>query len=263
MAAEKNQSLERGLTILNLLDSAGEPLGVRQIARDIDVSPAIVQRLLGTLLEHGYVRQDSETQRYRIGYAAYSLGASMNAQDECVAVAETVLKRLASDMHLNGYLGVLDGSRLIYALSVQSEGPIAIRSKPGQACHFHSTAMGKAYLAALPQAEARRLIDASPRPKLTVHTIEDTDELMKELDRTRAAGFATALQENLYGVNSVGSAIRRADGRVEASLSFAFAPESIPGKSVEDIGKIAMEAAAEVSAHLGYRGAAYPSINGK
>lgn len=259
--AEKNQSLERGLTILNLLDAAGEPLGVRRIAREIDVSPAIAQRLLGTLLAHGYVRQDNATQRYKIGYAAYSLGVSMNAQDECVAVAETVLKRLAADMHLNGYLGVLDGSRLVYALSVQSEGPIAIRSKPGEACHFHTTAMGKAYLAALPAAEARHLIEASPRPKLTVHTIDDPDELMRELDRVRATGFAIALQENLYGVNSVASAVRRADGQVVASLSFAFAPDSIPGMSVEDIGKIAMDAAAEVSANLGYRGAPYPANN--
>lgn len=256
--AEKNQSLERGLSILKLLDAAAEPLGVRQISREIDVSPAIAQRLLGTLLEHGFVRQDSGTQRYRIGYAAFSLGASMNAQDECVAVAEVVLKRLAADMHLNGYLGVLDGERLIYALSVQSEGPIAIRSKPGEPCHFHSTAMGKAYLAALPKAEARRLIDRSPRPKLTVNTIEDPDALMRDLDEVRAAGFATALQENLYGVNSVGSVVRRADGQAVASLSFAFPPDSVPGKSVEDLGSIAVEAVAEVSAHLGYRGSPYP-----
>ena len=48
-----NQSLERGLAILDLLNRAAEPIGIREIARELELSPAIVQRLANTLAQSG------------------------------------------------------------------------------------------------------------------------------------------------------------------------------------------------------------------
>ena len=48
-----NQSLERGLAILDLLDRAAEPMGIREIAREMKLSPTIVQRLANTLSHSG------------------------------------------------------------------------------------------------------------------------------------------------------------------------------------------------------------------
>jgi DNA-binding MarR family transcriptional regulator len=44
-----NQSVARALAILNLLASRSQPLGVREIARQLSLAPSIAQRLIKTL----------------------------------------------------------------------------------------------------------------------------------------------------------------------------------------------------------------------
>ena len=62
-----NQSLDRGLAILDLLDRAAEPMGIREIARELKLSPTIVQRLANTLAQSGFIEQVLETRRYKLG----------------------------------------------------------------------------------------------------------------------------------------------------------------------------------------------------
>ena len=57
----KNQSLERGLAILDLLDRATAPLGIREIARAMDLSPTIVQRLTNSLVAYAIYTVSPDT----------------------------------------------------------------------------------------------------------------------------------------------------------------------------------------------------------
>jgi DNA-binding IclR family transcriptional regulator len=70
-----SQSLSRGLDILLLIDASPAPMGVREIGRQLNLSSAIVQRLLNTLLGYGFVEQDPATRRYRVGHRSMVLGA--------------------------------------------------------------------------------------------------------------------------------------------------------------------------------------------
>jgi DNA-binding IclR family transcriptional regulator len=74
-----SQSLKRGLKIFELLDGSTTSLGVREIARRLDLSTTIAQRLVNTLATHSYLEQISETRRYRIGPRAVGLGSSVIA----------------------------------------------------------------------------------------------------------------------------------------------------------------------------------------
>src|SRR5262245_39957505 len=102
-----SQSLERGLAILDLLDRAAAPIGVRELARAMNLSPTIVQRFLGSLSRAGYVEQEGDSRKYRLGYRAMLLGGAMMAQDRLIAVATRELQQLADRHFLNGYLGVI------------------------------------------------------------------------------------------------------------------------------------------------------------
>ncbi len=76
-----NLSLEKGLLILNLLKDAREPLGVREIARRLELTPSVAQRLLNTLAAQGHVEQENN-RRYQIGYAVLGLAQHVfNAAD--------------------------------------------------------------------------------------------------------------------------------------------------------------------------------------
>lgn len=247
--ATGSQSLERGLTVLELLDTSEAPLGVRELARRLELGPAIVQRLLNTLGARGYVEQAAETRRYRIGPRALGLGAALLRTDALMAGAREALERLAHEHGLNGFLGAIRGGRLTYLLAVQSPGPIAIRNAPGSEARFHSTAMGKALLAALPAAEADALLGEAPLPRLTPRTITDRAKLRADLAATAARGWGFVDGENLAGVISAGVVIRDAAGAPVAAISVAA-----PGGGAEAVAAIAaplLPEARRLSARLG------------
>lgn len=247
-----SQSLERGIAIIELLDASRRPLGVREIARSLNLSPTIVQRLINTLHAHTYVRRDDETKRYSIGYRVLSLGASLARTDNLIVMAQAELRQIASLHKLNGYLGILRGNRALYLLSIQSEGPVAIRNEPGEVTFLHTTALGKVMLSGLTDEQAATLLGPKPLPKVTEATKTDPADIVADLAEIRRLGYATIFDENIMGVVSVGAPIRDASGQVRAALSVAFARQFEPDLKLDVVVDLVVTAAHRLSAKLGY-----------
>ena len=191
----ENQSVTRALGVLNLLAATSEPLGVREIARRLRLPPSNIQRLVKTLAKAGFLEQTDATSRYMIGYCAFQVGNAFVAQNSLFSAVMPELYTLA-DHHVTGFLGVLRDRRVVYLATVQSEGPIAITHRPGSQAHLHSTAMGKALLAEMPESEVRRLLGDGPLPRLTSRTKVTLTSLISELQGIRRVGYATSDEEN-------------------------------------------------------------------
>jgi DNA-binding IclR family transcriptional regulator len=247
----QNQSLDRGLDVLELLDVASHDVGIREIARHLELSPAIVQRLVNTLSERGYVRRDPETRRYRLGFRAMALGAGQAKHGDLASLAQTELRRLAEQHGVNCFLGVLKEGRAIYLLAVQGDGPIAIRVSAGEEMPLHSTAIGKVLLASL-DADSARAFLGHKLARVTERTITDPDKLLRSFNRVRSQGFATVREENLPGVLSVGVPVHDASGAVVAAISIAYARSLDVALSLEAMTPHVVEAADNISRALGW-----------
>jgi DNA-binding IclR family transcriptional regulator len=249
-----NQSLQRGLTILDHLDRATSPMGIRELARLMDLSPTIIQRLTNTLVAAGYVEQVAETRRYKLGYRAMQLGGAMITEDRLISLAAKELQRLADSHLLNGYLGALRNDRVVYLHSVQSSGPVVVRVAAGSQVNAHSTALGKILLAELPPATVKAIVGKPPYEQFTPRTITQWSTLVSELDVIRSRGFAISREENITGIVSFGALVRNAEGTAVAALSVA-------GLAIEEAKwpatvQLILDAAYRCSVSLGYRGAA-------
>lgn len=253
-----SQSLDRGLDILELLDRSPRPLGIREISRQLDLSPTIVQRLINTLSQRRYLRQDPETRRYGIGYQILGVGASLQNKDLLLVESRKEMARLTREMRVDAYLGVLQDDYAIYLLCVQSEGPVSLRSEPGQRLKLHSTAIGKVLLAALDDEAAKALLGAAPLPAITPATTTDSSRLVTSLAKVRAEGFALSLDENIVGITSVGAPIHNSGGEICAAISVAFSPHFSPELQVRDVIARVRQAADTISGNLGYTG---PSLS--
>lgn len=250
-----SQSLERGLNLLKTLCESSDAVGIREVARRAGLSAAIVQRLMNTLAEWDYVEQAHDTRRYRLGHAALALAHQVIRQDPMLEASQEELRLLARDHHLNGFLGVRRGDRGVYRLAVQSDGPLVIRANPGDRLALHSTALGKVLLAALDDADVLALLGAAPLEARTPRTIVDPERLVGQLRKVRILGYATAIEENLPGIVSVGAGVRDAAGAIVGALSVAFPRSLEPALSMEQIAHLIVAAAERVSVRLGYRGA--------
>ncbi len=196
--AGENQSVTRALAILGLLAESAEPLGVRELARRLRVAPSNVQRLITTLARSGFLEQAEVTKRYTIGYRAFQVGNAFVGQSSLHSAVMPELYDLANQ-HITGFLGVRRGRNIVYLATVQSEGPVALTHRPGSQTYLHSTAMGKALLAEMPDDEVRALLGERPLPRLTAHTRISLQQLLGDLAEVRRVGYATSEEENSAG----------------------------------------------------------------
>ena len=250
--AAGSQSLERGLDVLEVVESEGAEIGVREIARRLELSPTIVQRMVTSLAKRGYVDRDSETARYRLGYRALALGAHSGSGSDYIVSARRELERLARGHSLNGFVSVLHGGRAVYLLAVQAAGPVAIKVAPGSEMPLHSTAAGKVLLASLSDAEARKLLGHGKLAAITPHTATDPAAVIAGLAKVRKQGFATVAEENIRGVLSVGAPIRDRDGKLLAALSVAFPKYLDASQTLQSVTPLVVTAAQRISRAVGH-----------
>jgi DNA-binding IclR family transcriptional regulator len=249
-----NQSLSRGLLLLDAVNDSSQPLGVRELARMLDISPSIVQRLANSLMEAGYLQQVPETRKYRLGVRALALGSAMVRSDALYISASEELRFLAEHHQLNGYLGVVQQGAIVYLHTVQSHGAISIRAEAGQRVSPHATALGKALLSELASDRAAAVLGPPPYAARTKRTITSPRSLQKELDEVRTRGYSIADEENDEGVVSIGTPIRNKDGVVVAAISVAFLKAQRGPKEWPGIADLLMRAGLRCSGALGYSG---------
>jgi DNA-binding IclR family transcriptional regulator len=249
-ASGENQSVSRAIGILNLLANNAEPLGVREIARRLELAPSIVQRLIKTLTKAGFLEQTGATLRYRIGYRAFQVGSAFVGQNNLYSAVIPELYALAS-RHITGFLGVLRDRSVVYLATLQSEGPIAITHRPGSQTHLHSTAMGKALLAEMSDGAIRALLGERSLPRLTPRTRVSLPQLLKDIEIVRCRGYATSEEENRLGFFSAGAVVRDASGSAVAVISGAVPTAMLKANERAAISQQVLQAAQNASRKLG------------
>jgi DNA-binding IclR family transcriptional regulator len=158
-----------------------------------------------------------------------------------------------ADQHINGFLGVLRDRAVVYLATVQSNGPIALTHRPGSQTYLHSTALGKAILAEMPDAQVRQLLEQASLPRLTEQTKISIPQLLAELRQVRAQGYAANDEENRYGVYSAGAIVRDSDNRPIGALSGGVPSSGLTKKERSRVIKLVVEAARNASRRLGAR----------
>lgn len=249
----KSQSLERGLNVVELISASHHAMGTREIARALNLSPAIIQRLLNTLSERNYIQQDPATRRYRIGYRMLSISASLQASDVLLAEGKKALEDIVRQIRVDAYLGALKQDSIIYLLSINGNGPVTVKTEIGQRIPIHSTALGKVLLAAMPDHEVLDLLGQGPLPAMTPKTITDPQKLILALEDVRRNGYASVEDENILGISSVGAPVRDAAGRTCAAISVSYSRHFTPELDETSVASLVLAAARAISQGVGDR----------
>jgi len=103
---ETAQTLDRGLRLLHLVADTPGGVTVTQAAQHLGVGRAVVYRLVGTLVQHGFVRRD-RGGRLRLGAGVLQL--ARRAQPLVADAALPALRRLAEDVGATAHLTIAEG----------------------------------------------------------------------------------------------------------------------------------------------------------
>ena len=230
MTETVNRTLQRGLTILELLSEHPDGLELHEIARALDLPKSSAHNLIKTLLSMRYVRLVGA--RYQLTLKTFEVGAAVVQTTDVTQVLRQYMQQAFAECNETMHCGVLSGRDVLYIDKIESTQSIRMASHVGIRMPLYATAMGKAFLAAMSDSEVRALYPEERLTPLTDHTIPDVEALIAQLDAIRARGWSMELQENADNVSCVGVAILGRDGRAAYALSisapsFRMTPETM------------------------------------
>jgi DNA-binding IclR family transcriptional regulator len=247
------RTVVHALELLRAFDVEEEWLGVRELGRMLDLNSASVHNLLSTLAVGGFVEQNADTRKYRLGLGIIKLAGVKLAQLDIVGVASPLMKQLTEVTGETTALSVLYGDELLYLAKVESAKPVRVASRIGGSAPIHCSANGKALLAYRPSAEIDRLL-AKPLHRFTAATVIDPAKVKAELKQVRGQGYAVDFGGYIEDVHAVAAPVRDQQDGVIASLGVVAPASRLQRSKVAAYATRATETADMISLRLGWSG---------
>jgi IclR family KDG regulon transcriptional repressor len=218
------QTIERASSILDILGKSPLGLSVGELSKKTGFPKGTTHRLLTSLAYFDYVRQDSMTRKYHLGFKLVELGNRLLHQLDLRTEAHPYLIELAERTKETVHMVILDRNEALYVDKVDAsdhDGGLRMVSMLGARIPTHCSALGKAMLAFLPEERLVSIVKDKGLPRKTENTITDIEELKKHLQLIREQGYAFDDEENEKGVRCVGAPIRDQNGKVNAAISIS------------------------------------------
>ena len=223
------RAVQRVCDLLDLLQREPDGTSLVRAAEVVKLPKSSAFRYLATLEERRYVERDPVSGEYRLGLALLPMQARQ--LDLLARRARPYLEQLQSEFGETANLGMLDGSRIVYLDIVESSHSMRLAARPGHRDLLHSTALGKAVAARLPEETVRAILKAEGMPRLTEHTITTQKAFLSALEEGRESGYAVDEEENEVGARCVAVALPSGDLPLAVSVSGPAArlqPDLVP-----------------------------------
>jgi len=146
-------ALARGLEILRCFGPKDEYLGNAELASRTNIPRPTVSRMTATLTQLGYLNYSDNLEKYRLGSGVLELGYRYLASESVRAVARPYMQELADATDCMVAIGTVEGTTVTYIQVCHGDGPLVLRLSVGSQVPLATSALGRAYLAALPVAQ--------------------------------------------------------------------------------------------------------------
>lgn len=248
---ENLKSLMKVMRVLECFSVNDRALSLSEICERTGFPRSTTHRLMASLKEVGFLDQDRERDKYRLGLKLFELGnivlMNLDLHREARPIVES-LKRMTGQMV---HLAIFDGQSAVVIHRADPAPDHAPTSTSIENAPVHCTSVGKAILAWQPDAVIQRVINTGLRA-YTDATITTGPALLEELERTRQRHYAIDDGEHQPGLRCVGAPIRGQNGQVIAGISVSGPSWQINISDVEELSKVVIHHANLIAQRLGY-----------
>lgn len=207
----------KGLRVIEAFDAGRPRLSITEVAALTGLERATARRCLLTLVRDGYAGFDGKF--YWLTPKVLRLGFAYLSSTPLPRLVQPYLERLAEETEESCSASTLDGAEIVYIARASQRRVMSIGLSVGSRLPAYCSSMGRVLLAAKPERERERLLEAAPRPQLTARTITGLSELRVEIARVASTGHAVVDQELEIGLRSIAVPVRDASGRVVAAIN--------------------------------------------
>jgi DNA-binding IclR family transcriptional regulator len=228
-------ALARGLSVLQAFGPGDDLLTNAEIAARARLPKATITRVTYTLCKLGYLARAAGGAGYRLDPHILTLGYPVLARLGMRQLARPLMQALAEQEGLTVSMGMRDGSHMIFVERVRSSAPVVLQQDIGTRVPIATTALGRGYLAGVPEAERKALMDEvrATSPAAKWPAIRKGVEREMERHRRKGCCFGGDWDAALTGV----AAPLVLTGRTVLSVSCAGARAQLPDTRLAAIGE--------------------------
>jgi DNA-binding IclR family transcriptional regulator len=210
------QSVQKAIKLLQNLDSHGEWLGVRELARRIGLTPPSTHNMLQTLREMSFVEYNAATRQYRLGMAAIRLGEGADPLNQIRWFARPYVEALASEFGGSVLVDTWmhDQALAVDWLQAKHPHPRTVIHNRGVLEHPIVLATGRVLLAYQPRDVQQRYAAREELSRLGPNSPLTAVEMFDLLDRIAVAGFAITKNVTNSGITAVGAPVFDANNQL-------------------------------------------------
>lgn len=214
-----------------MLANSSSGVALSAVAEGAGMPKSSTFRYLSALEARHYIERDPSSGIYRLGLAFRP--QSTHAIERLTELARPALEKLRDQLEETTNLGVLDGAFIVHNAVAESAHMMRLAARVGERGYIHSTALGKAICATLPEERVRSVLAASGMPQFTAATITDVDDYIRELDRVRTQGYGLDAAENQDSGRCVAVAIEEIG--LPAGISLSAPADRFPPERTDEI----------------------------
>jgi DNA-binding IclR family transcriptional regulator len=220
-----NQSVEKALAILEVFGGERRAMNLAEIATAVGMTKSSAQRCTHTLERLGYLRRDLRVKRWVLTPRSLSIAHAYLSGYPLIEQATTHLIDLNQASGESVSLTEPDETDMVFIARFPSHKRFFIHTPIGRRLPMYCTASGRAYLSALPAAEAQKVVRRSVIRQFTPMTLTDPEQIMERVALAREAGYAWSDQECYRGDLTIAAVVMGDDGRPVGSINIS-APTS-------------------------------------
>jgi DNA-binding IclR family transcriptional regulator len=184
------QSLGRAFAILEQVARHREGIGLAELSKLVGLHNSTTFHLAKTMVSLGYIRQERDSKRYRIGRPLFALAASALDEIEMVNVATPIMEELSRDTGESSHFAVRMGDAVVVIARTSGPGAFQLTDRVGVVRPAHCTALGKIILAALRPDQLKRFLERVELTPSTKKSISDPNVLLREIAEVRRSAIA-------------------------------------------------------------------------
>ncbi len=236
------QSLGRAFAILEEVARHREGIGLAELSKLVGLHNSTTFHLAKTMVSLGYMRQERDSKRYRVGRPLFALAAS--------ALDEIEMVNLAGE---SGHFAVRMGDSVVVIARTSGAGAFQLTDRVGVVRPAHCTALGKIILASLRPDQLKRFLERVELKPSTKKSITDPSALLREISEIRRDAIAFDDGEFNAEVRCVAVPVYNFTGEVIGALGISGPIWRMTNQVMQSRAKLVQAAAKRLSAEFGAR----------
>ena len=245
------QSLGRAFAILEEVARHRDGIGLAELSKRVGLHNSTTFHLAKTMVSLGYLRQEKDSKRYRIGRPLFVLAASALNEVEMVNLATPVLEELSRETGESSHFSIRMGDAVVVIARTGGPGAFQLADRVGVVRPAHCTALGKVILAALRDDQLENFLQHAALKPSTPKSITDKAALRREIAEVRRSGIAYDDAEFNAEVRCAAAPVRDFTGQVTGALGISGPIWRLSIQALQARAKIVQAAANRLSAKFG------------